>query len=140
MTGALRISDAANLAIHAVTILAHGKERDRHKLKDLSRTMRASAAHLAKVMHRLAQEGIVESRRGPEGGFSLGRRAGELTLMDLYELFDGHAASSQRCLLGYARCPFGGCVLGKPLARARTLLWRALRQQRISKLGKGRTP
>lgn len=112
----LRISEAAGLAIHAVTAIAQRTVDTPMKIVELAELLRASESHLGKVMHRLALAKIVISRRGPNGGFVLGPKASEMTLLDLYEMFNG-PISEENCLLGYSSCPFGSCVLGDAITR-----------------------
>ncbi len=135
MHTALRISEAAGLAIHALTIIAREGEQRPVNLARLADVLSASESHLGKVMHRLAVSGAVRSKRGPGGGFTLGPKADGLTLLDVYELFDG-PLGEEDCLLGFARCPFGGCVLGDAVAVANDSLRSILGQRTISALAK----
>ena len=116
MDGILKISEGANLAIHAVTILALAKGKRQVKISELSERLSASSTHLGKVMHRLAQARYVVSKRGPDGGFLLGPRAKEATMLDIYELMDG-PMNEGACLLGFSSCPVGECVLGDALQK-----------------------
>ena len=45
--------------------------------------------YLAKQMQKLSAAGIVETRRGPKGGYGLARSAGEITLLQMVEAIDG---------------------------------------------------
>lgn len=100
MSNPLRFSEAANLAVHACAFLAAGGER--MSAGRLAEMMDVSQSHLAKVLQRLAAEGLLESTRGAAGGFRLARPAGELTLLELVETVDGPLDE-------------GGCLLGKPV-------------------------
>ncbi|MFI2379145.1 RrF2 family transcriptional regulator [Streptomyces sp. NPDC018964] len=48
-------------------------------------------AYLNKQMNALGRAGIVSSRSGPRGGFRLGRRPREISLMDVATAIDGSA-------------------------------------------------
>jgi len=133
MSKALKISDAATLAIHALTALAVTDSDDPVKLPKLAGLLRASEAHLGKIMHRLVQAELVESKRGPHGGFLLGDRALSATLLDIYEMFDG-PLGHDTCLLGYEECPFGRCVLGNALHEMNELLYASLGGKTIGDL------
>jgi Rrf2 family protein len=133
--GALKLSDAAALAIHAVAGVArHGAEAPitAHQLATL---LSASEAHLGKILHRLARARIVTSKRGPKGGFLLGPRAAITTLLDVCELFDGPSGRSG-CLLGLTACPFGACALGNGIAQANEQLRTMLASTRIADLAR----
>lgn len=59
--------------------------------------------YLSKVLHRLEQEGVVTSRRGPGGGFTLGRDPTAVSLADVIRPFDD-TVLHRRCLLGRPEC------------------------------------
>ena len=46
-------------------------------------------AFLVKIMFRLAQAGILRSKRGPHGGFSLAQPAKEISLLEIIEAVEG---------------------------------------------------
>ena len=58
---------------------------------------------LAKVFQRLVKAGILRSAKGRGGGFSLGRRAEEITLKDIVEAIDGPILLD-RCAVGLEKC------------------------------------
>jgi len=58
---------------------------------------------LAKLFQRLVKGGILRSAKGRGGGFSLARRAHEITLMDIVEVMDGPQSFDQ-CVVGLEKC------------------------------------
>jgi Rrf2 family protein len=107
----LRISDAANLAIHAMAHIAKSRGSVNHSVGEIAGEQGVSEAHLSKVMQRLVKVGLLTSRRGPGGGFLLGREAAKISLLEILEAMDG-PMSDCKCLLGRKKCLFGGCALG----------------------------
>jgi Rrf2 family protein len=107
----LRISDAANLAIHAMAHIARSRGDVNHSVAEIASDQGVSEAHLSKVMQRLVKVGLLRSRRGPGGGFVLGREADKISLLEILEAMDG-PMSDCKCLLGRKKCLFGGCALG----------------------------
>lgn len=106
-----KISEASSLALHTMAYLAaHPGRLISNRV--IARELGVSAAHLSKVLQRLARAGLLESLRGPTGGFRLGRPAGEISLMEVYEAIDGKFQPSS-CLLGRPVCRGGKCVLGE---------------------------
>ncbi len=97
----LRISDAATLAIHALALLGDAEEPV--QVSRIAEPMRASTAHLGKVLQRLAKLGLVKSVRGPRGGFTLTRTAAETNLLDVLVAVDG-PITEEGCLLGRPAC------------------------------------
>jgi Rrf2 family protein len=107
----LRISDAANLAIHAMAHIARSKDKANHSVGEIATDQGVSEAHLSKVMQRLVKVGLLTSRRGPGGGFLLGRAPETITLLEILEAMDG-PMSDNKCMLGRKKCLYGGCALG----------------------------
>jgi Rrf2 family protein len=110
MEGALRISEAASLALHAMSYIAARGGSGPVPVPALSAALGASEAHLGKVLQRLARLGFLESRRGPRGGYSMGRDARELTLLEIYEAVDGPLHLTT-CLLERRACG-QSCIFG----------------------------
>ncbi|MFZ5586377.1 MAG: RrF2 family transcriptional regulator [Thermodesulfobacteriota bacterium] len=105
----LRISEAASLALHAMALLA-GDERRSRPTREMAEVLKVSDHHLAKVMQRLGRAGLVESQRGPRGGFRLARRRATISLLEVYEAVEG-PLPGPTCLLGRPACQ-GPCALG----------------------------
>lgn len=108
--GFVHISEAANLALHALMLLAVEPSRPL-RVPQVCEAIPASASHLAKVLRRLARAGLVSSNRGPRGGFTLARAAGDVTLLEVYRAIEGQRPRHV-CLLGRKKCA-PGCILGE---------------------------
>ena len=54
------------------------------------------SAYLAKHLQALAREGVLETVKGPRGGYRLARPAAEITVLDVVEAIDGDE-SAFRC-------------------------------------------
>ncbi|MFH1843081.1 MAG: Rrf2 family transcriptional regulator [bacterium] len=107
----LNISEAANLAIHALTYLAQHPAEQPVTTGVVARTLGASEAHLNKVLQRLKKAGLVNSMRGPGGGFSLRKNPEDINLKEIYEIIDG-PLRQHVCMLGHSECEFGQCIFG----------------------------
>ena len=110
MAKLLDFSEAGSIALHAVVCLGANPDR-RIPSHELAKTLRVSSAHLSKVMQRLARVGVVDSMRGPTGGFVLGRPAEEIVLLDVYEAIAGPLEETA-CLFQSPVCG-GRCILGE---------------------------
>lgn len=104
----VRFPEAASLGIHAAVILA-GRHNGLVSARDIAKRLDASAAHVAKVMQRLVHAGLVASTRGPKGGFTLARPAGDVSLLAVYEAIEG-AVEPARCVFGTPVCGRKTCV------------------------------
>ena len=110
MSGVLKMSGAASLALHTTAILAENLDR-LVSTKELASVLHASESHLSKVLQRLEKADIVSSTRGPRGGFKLSRASDEIVLRDVYEAIAGKLSLSD-CILSENICD-GNCILGK---------------------------
>lgn len=110
MKGALRISDAASLALHTMVYIAGG-DRRHYPVRVIARAICVSEAHLSKVLQRLVRAGLLVSVRGPRGGFRLARKRDEVTLLEVFEAIDGPYEPND-CLLRDRSCGQLGCLFG----------------------------
>ena len=113
MSSVVKVSEAATLALHAMAFLA-ANPGERFSAKQIAGLHGVSEAHLSKVLQRLAKVGLLDSARGPKGGFVLARPAEQITLLDVYEAVDGPLRPTT-CLLGTPICNGRGCIMGDVL-------------------------
>lgn len=132
MQGVLKISEGSNLGIHAMAYLANS-EGNTASVTQISHDLRVSKDHLGKVMQRLTHLGLVDSRRGPRGGFTLARDASSITLLEIVEAIDGPLHSPQ-CLLGQPVCAPGRCTLSGLSLRVHAEVRKALSGTMLSDL------
>jgi Rrf2 family protein len=140
MSGLLKISEAAVLALHSLMYIAV-KGGETVTNSEIAGFLHASENHLSKVLQRLTKAGLVKSLRGPKGGFVLGRGGDTITLREVYELFEG-AINTNTCLLKTPVCG-EACVFGGLLVNINTLVIDFMTQTKlddaVEKIGKGRT-
>jgi len=112
MESMLRISDAASIGLHAMARLAGAPDGEPLSACRMATDLQVSEAHLSKVLQRLGRRGLVHSKRGPGGGFVLGRNPDSITLEDVYTAVEGPLPITH-CLLGRAECALHqDCLLG----------------------------
>ncbi|GAB1402937.1 Rrf2 family transcriptional regulator [Lentimicrobium sp.] len=109
MAKLVHISEAASLAIHAMALIANSTEM--MNVNQLAELTHSSRNHLAKVMQTLVRNNLLDSTRGPKGGFILKGEAAEINLMRIYEMFDG-SIDEHYCGIESGKCPFQQCVFG----------------------------
>ena len=98
----MRMTRTSRYAIRAVVELArHGDQRV--SAETLSRELDLPENYLSKTLHALAREGLLDSNRGPGGGYRLAVPADELPLIDVIEAFETLDASRE-CVLGREEC------------------------------------
>lgn len=89
---------------YALRALAAMPEDGSYSLaKDLAAHLGLPGPYLAKILQTLAQEGILNSVRGPRGGFRLARPAHKVTVGEVVGVLDGMEAMSG-CVMGFINC------------------------------------
>lgn len=127
----LRISDAANFAIHAMVLIAQGGPHKRMSVLELAGILDVSEAHLGKVLQRLTRHGFLTSRRGPGGGFELACEPADVTLLDVVSAIDGPLTAGP-CLLGRPLCVGKRCAMLGVLEKVHKLVFDHLQGTRLS--------
>lgn len=103
---------------------------------EIARQENMQPAITYKVLKQLVKAGIVESRRGVEGGYLLRRPCTELTLWDLFHAL-GEDLLVTVCLQPGHRCDNnadGGCGVHQEFSRIQHRLEAELRQKSLEEL------
>ena len=85
----MRLSDGVEWGVHACTVLAALPPDAALPAAKLAEYHGVPAAYLAKHLQALARAGVLETVKGPRGGYRLARPAAEITLLDVVEAIDG---------------------------------------------------
>ncbi len=96
------------------------------RTREVARCTGIPRSYLARLLSRLARQGIVSTKRGQHGGISLGRPAGEVSLLEVVTAVEGREWIGP-CILGMADCGNG---LACPLRR----FWGRIREEIEAKL------
>jgi Rrf2 family protein len=128
----LQITRQTEYAIRGLQELARRGSDGPVQLKSIARACDVSEAFLAKIFQMLTQENIVKSHRGVKGGFSLGRAADQITVLDIVEVCEGGIALNH-CLRRVNRCDRADdCTITKTWSRAQAALTKALDETRLA--------
>lgn len=95
------LSQTVEYALRASLFVArsHPKPLPASEIAD---AVEAPPGYLAKILGELARAGILESSRGPGGGFRISTHPNALALADIVRAIEG--TPERRCLLGHGRC------------------------------------
>lgn len=98
-------SKACEYGIKATLFISMKSLNDeRVSLKDIARGIASPEAYTAKILQQLARDGVVDSLKGPTGGFKISReRLDEIKLMDIVDSLDGDSVF-EGCGLGLSKC------------------------------------
>jgi len=84
----MRMSTKGRFAVNALIDLALREAAGPVALATISARQQVSLSYLEQLFSRLRRDGIVESTRGPGGGYTLGRPAAEITVADIVSAVD----------------------------------------------------
>lgn len=104
----MRLTTKGRYAVTAMLDLALHKERGPNTLADISRRQGISLAYLEQLFSRLRKSGLVESARGPGGGYTLGHDSADISIADVIravdESVDATKCGGQKNCQGELRC------------------------------------
>jgi len=83
------MSDGVEWGVHVCTVLAALAPDGALPAAKLAEYHGVPAAYLAKHLQAMARAGVLETVKGPRGGYRLARPASEITLVDVVEAVDG---------------------------------------------------
>ncbi|HWT91426.1 MAG TPA: Rrf2 family transcriptional regulator [Solirubrobacteraceae bacterium] len=89
----MRVSAKVDYAVRAAVELATAEPGVLIKAEAISRSQDIPRKFLDNILQGLRQSGLIESRRGPEGGHRLAKAASEITLADVIRAIDGPLAN-----------------------------------------------
>ncbi len=84
----MKIKRETDYAIRCILYLAAQQDRVT-MIDEIAKEMSVPRDFLAKIVQRLAKQGIIKSFRGIKGGFRLNREAGEINLLEVIEAVEG---------------------------------------------------
>src|SRR3954468_24190092 len=85
----MRMSDGVEWAAHCCVVLAVVPPGSALPAARLAEYHGVPAAYLAKHLQSLARAGLVETARGPGGGYRLAKPATDITMLDIVEAIEG---------------------------------------------------
>ena len=107
----MRITQWGEYGVHLSVYIAHKQIESGGPVSanDIARSQSIAADYAQQILQRLRKGGIIESVRGPLGGFKLSRPAAEITLYDILVAAEGdsfevicenHPLNNERCAPG----------------------------------------
>jgi len=105
------LTQTAEYALRAVAWIALKSPRDPVLARDLSEGTRIPGQYLSKILRRLVLAGILESRKGRGGGFTLARPPDQILFREILQAVDAYPLED-RCAFGWGTCdPHNPCPL-----------------------------
>ncbi len=85
----MKLSTKSTYGLRAMVNIAANGSRAATSIADISKEDGISVAYLEQLMNKLRRKGLIESIRGPKGGYVLARPAGEITVGDIVKTLEG---------------------------------------------------
>ncbi|MGQ9602638.1 MAG: RrF2 family transcriptional regulator [bacterium] len=117
----MRISRKGDYALRAMAYLAMNYGRGRVRISEIARHERIPKKFLEQILLQLRRAGLVESKRGIGGGYSLMKAPHKVSLAQIIRIIDGPLAPLG-CVSKYAHvaCPDENrCGLRRVMAKVR---------------------
>jgi Rrf2 family iron-sulfur cluster assembly transcriptional regulator len=89
---AMRLSAKSRFAVAAMIDLALRASSGPVPLNAIGQRLQISLSYLEQLFSKLRQHGLVESTRGPSGGYTLGRHAQQISTADIIRAIEGTQA------------------------------------------------
>jgi Rrf2 family protein len=98
------LSNTCKYAVRAVVYISvYASPEKKAGIREISEKLEIPTPFLGKILQSLARSKLLSSTKGPHGGFSLGRPAEEISLMDIVEIVDG-TDIFDTCLVRTTQC------------------------------------
>jgi len=98
------LSNTSKYAIRAVIYLAvYSSSEKKLGIKEISGALDMPTPFLGKILQVLAKQNILNSTKGPNGGFSLKKPAIDISIMEIIEVIDG-TNSFDVCVIRTTNC------------------------------------
>jgi len=93
----MKLSTKGKYGVRAVFEIARHYGKGPISIKEIVERQGISISYLEQILYRLGKAGLVESVRGPAGGYLLARKPSDLTIGDIIRTLEGPIALSH-CL------------------------------------------
>ena len=105
----MRLTTKGRFAVTAMIDLALRQNNGPVTLAAISQRQQISLSYLEQLFGKLRRQNLVESTRGPGGGYTLGRKADDISVADIILSVDEpidatHCAGKENCLGESGRC------------------------------------
>jgi Rrf2 family protein len=92
----MRVALQVQYAVHGIFDLAYNGDGSPIQLREIGERQGIPARYLEQIFQRLRRAGLVTSKRGPGGGYTLAREPSSITLRDIVNAVEGSAARTPR--------------------------------------------
>ena len=136
----LRLSKKADYALMAMKHLALRPPNSSLSAREIAEEFNIPLELMAKVLQRLARQGLLSSHQGTRGGYHLARSAEAISVAQVIQAIDGPVTVTA-CSTGDDLChQYSRCNVRDPLARIKDRILQALHTVSLSELARDVEP
>lgn len=113
----MRLSTKSRYGLRALFDIAYHCGAHPAQIQDISRRQQISPRYLEQIFQNLKRAGILKSKRGPQGGYTLSRKPEEITVLEIIKATEQDAlvvdcsGEGKKTRRRKNECPFeGACV------------------------------
>jgi len=129
-----KLSKKADYALIAVKHLATRREEHACSAGEIAEEYGISGTLMAKVLQRLAREGLVQARHGATGGYQLTRDPAQMSALEVISAIDGPVLITS-CVTNHGNCETTSrCSIREPLRRVNESILQVLSTVTIAQL------
>lgn len=129
-----KLSKKSDYALIAVKHLALHREQHACSAGEIAEEYGISGTLMAKVLQRLAREGLVQARYGAAGGYQLARDPDRISALEVISAIDGPVLITS-CVTNHGECDASPrCSVREPLRRVNESILQVLGTVTISHL------
>src|SRR3979490_3063243 len=131
-----KLSKKADYGLIAVKHLATHRDAHACSANEISEEYGISSTLMAKVLQKLARQGVVAAKHGSAGGYQLARDPGQISALDVISAIDGPVLITS-CVTSHGNCDATEkCSVREPLRRVNESFWNVLSNVTISQMSK----
>lgn len=98
------LSKSCVYALRAIVYVGHnGSENHKIGIKEIGEELELPFHFLSKILQRLVKHQIIQSTKGPNGGFYISDEAKQVNILRIIDLIDG-LSFFEKCGLGLKQC------------------------------------
>ncbi|OLD61070.1 MAG: SUF system Fe-S cluster assembly regulator [Acidobacteria bacterium 13_1_40CM_2_60_7] len=129
-----KLSKKADYGLIAVKHLATHRNALAYSAAEIADQYGISGTLMAKVLQKLAREGVLQARHGAAGGYQLARDPGQISALDVISAIDGPVLITS-CVTNHGNCDATSrCSVREPLRRVNESILQLLSSVTISQM------
>jgi len=131
----MRINKLTDYSIVIMTNMVIKDEKGMYNAKELAEATGIPLPTVTRILKMLSNGKLLESQRGPQGGYSLTRSAKEISVAEVIEAMEGPISLTE-CASDDCGCSYEpSCAVGKPWQKINKAIKEVLQNINLAEMG-----